>query len=209
MNPGYDARAREVEPLLWTSGSRRLALSGLMAAGLLMVGCAASQNAMALPSYTLSATQIQEAVGRKFPRNYGMGGLVNLELGHPQIQLRPVQNQLNAVLAVVASGPLLQSRSYNGALDVNFSLRYEPSDRTLRATQLHLNGLRMEGLAPSAEQMLQQYGATLAQRALQEVVLHQLSEKDLALTDGLGWEPVQFTVTNTGLVVTLQRKAVP
>ena len=188
---------------------RRWLLGTVMSMGLLVAGCATSSSAMAQPSYTISAGQIQDAVGQKFPRNYGFGGLMNLALSDPQIHLRPSQNRLNTVIAVLASGPLLQARSYQGALDVDFSLRYEPSDRTLRATDLHLNGLRMEGLNAQTEQMLQQYGSTLAQRSLQEVVLHQLTDKDLALVNGLGLEPGQFTVTPKGLLVTLQSKAVP
>ena len=188
---------------------RRWLLGTVMSMGLLVAGCATSSSAMAQPSYTISAGQIQDAVGQKFPRNYGFGGLMNLALSDPQIHLRPSQNRLNTVIAVLASGPLRQARSYQGALDVDFSLRYEPSDRTLRATDLHLNGLRMEGLNAQPEQMLQQYGATIAQRSLQEVVLHQLTAKDLALLNGLGLEPGKFTVTPKGLVVTLQNKAVP
>lgn len=181
----------------------------LCASAVLMMGCAAPGDAMAQPSYTISAQQIQEAVAQKFPRQFGFGGLMNLGLSDPRIQLRPEKNRLNTVLDVLASGPLLQARDYRGALDVDFSLRYEPSDRTLRATQLHLNGLRMEGLNIAADQMIQQYGNTLAQRALQEVVLHQLTDQDLALVNGLGLEPGKFTVTPKGLVVTLQNKAVP
>ncbi len=189
-----------------TCAKRRWALCGLLVLGLFAGGCAHSPSAMAQGGYTISAAQIQEAVARKFPRGYGLSGLAHLELTNPRIGLKPAQNQLNAVLTVTASGPLLQDQSYNGELDVDFSLRYEPSDRTLRATQLHFNGLRMQGLTPAAEQMLQQYGTTLARRSLQEVVLHQLSEKDLALTDGMGLEPGQFTVTSKGLVVQLQPK---
>ncbi|QNP47537.1 DUF1439 domain-containing protein [Diaphorobacter aerolatus] len=189
--------------------ARRLWLGSALSLALVMVGCAASDRAMAQPSHTISAGQIQEAVAQKFPRKYSFSGLMNLALSDPQIHLRPERNRLNTVLAVVASGPLLQARNYQGALDVDFSLRYEASDRTLRATDLQVNGLRMEGLNPQAESMLQQYGTTLAQRSLQEVVLYQLTDKDLALVNGLGLEPGKFTVTPKGLVITLQNKPVP
>ncbi|QIL83081.1 DUF1439 domain-containing protein [Diaphorobacter sp. HDW4A] len=191
------------------SPQRRVLLGAAVSLGLLAAGCASSPSAMAQPSYTISAGQIQEAMGQKFPRSYGFGGLMNLALSNPQIHLRPDRNRLNTVIAVAATGPLLQARSYLGMLDVDFSLRYEASDRTLRATDLHLNGLRMEGLNAQMEQMLQQYGSTLAQRSLQEVVLHQLTDKDLAMVNGLGLEPGKFTVTPKGLLVTLQNKAVP
>lgn len=186
---------------------RRYVMGALVATGLVASGCTLSPSAMAQQGYTISAGQIQEAVARKFPRQFGLGGLLNFQLSDPRIGLRPVTNQLNTVLALNASGPLLQAQSYDGSLDVDFSLRYEPSDRSLRATQLQLNALRMQGLTPAAEQMLQQYGSTLARQALQEVVLYQLTDKDLALTDGLGLEPGDFTVTPKGLKVQLKPKS--
>lgn len=188
---------------------RRLLLWGFGLAALGLAGCASSSKALAQPSFTIPVTKITEALARKFPRTYGVSGLMDLQLLRPQIGLLPEQNKLNAVIDVQASGALLQSRSYGGALDVDFGLRYEPSDRSLRATQIRFNGLRMQGLNAQASQMLQRYGAQIAEQSLQEVVLHQFSPADLALADGLGLQPGKFSVTPNGLVVELERKAIP
>lgn len=176
---------------------RRLALSHALTAALaLAAGCASAQ-----PSYTISTQQLQQALAERFPRSYPLGGLLDLQLQTPQLTLLPERNRLNAVLDVAASGALLQARRYTGAFDVDFGLRYEPTDRTIRAHDLHVNALRLDGVQPSAAGRLQRYGQQLADQSLREVVLHQLRDKDLALADGMGLQPESITVTPRGLLV--------
>ncbi|MFT3812747.1 MAG: DUF1439 domain-containing protein [Acidovorax sp.] len=150
------------------------------------------------PRYTVGIEQIEEAVAGKFPRRYPVAGLLNLDLQAPRLRLLPAQNRLGAEMAVLASGPAL-GRSYPGVFDVDFGLRYVAADRTLRAANLRVNALRLEGLPPDAAMLLDAYGKPLAEQALRDVVLHQLREKDLALADGMGLQPGDITVTERGL----------
>lgn len=161
---------------------------------------ACASGAGGAPSYTISASQLESAVAGRFPRRFPVAGLIDLDLQAPHLRLLPAQNRLGADMAVQASGPVLR-RSYTGSFDVDFGLRYEPSDRTVRATQLRVNALRFEGLQPRAAELLEAYGAQLAEQSLREVVLHQLRDKDLAMADGLGLQPGSITVTERGLVV--------
>lgn len=167
--------------------------------------------AQAQPAYTITTPQIQEALAEKLPRRYRLGGLLNLEVQVPALRLLPAQNRINAVLPVVASGLAVSdgTRDAAGSLDVDFALRYEPSDRTLRAQQIHVNALRIDGLRSSAAEMLNGYAQQLATQSLGEVVLHTLRPQDLALADGLGMQPGPITVTERGLRVEFMRKPVP
>ena len=183
---------------------RRRHLLSLAASPLtLLCACAAAQ-----PSYTVSLRQMQQALDGRFPRSYPVAGLLDLQLQTPRLALLPERNQINAVADVQASGPLLR-RSHGGTFDVDFALRYEPSDRTLRAHDLRVNALRLDGLKPQAAQALALYGQQLADQSLREVVLHQLQPKDLALADGLGVQPESITVTSQGLVVRFGNKPRP
>lgn len=150
------------------------------------------------PRYTIGIDQIEEAVAGRFPRRYPVAGLLNLDLQAPRLRLLPAQNRLGADMAVQASGPAL-GRSYPGGFDVDFGLRYAAADRTIRATNLRVNALRLDGLPPDAALLLDAYGKPLAEQALRDVVLHQLREKDLALADGMGLQPGDITVTEQGL----------
>lgn len=154
----------------------------------------------ARPRYTVSAAQLRQAVARRFPLRYPVPGLLDLTLLSPRLTLLPAQNRLRADMAVEATGPALR-RSHAGTFEVDFALRYEASDRTLRAYQLRLGRLDFPDLQPAASELLNTYAPTLAAQSLNEVVLHALRPQDLALADGLGLQPGRITVTEKGLEI--------
>lgn len=152
------------------------------------------------PRYTVSTAQLQQLVAQRFPRRFPVADLLNLDVQAPRLRLLPAQNRLSAEMAVEAAGPALH-RPRRGRFEVDFALRYEPSDRSLRAHQLRFRQLSIEELQPAAAAWLNSYGPALAEQALQEVVLHQLRPQDLALADVMGLQPGPITVTDAGLVI--------
>lgn len=108
-------------------------------------------------------------------------------------------------MVVQAAGPVL-GRSYNGTFEVDFGLRYEASDQTIRAQQLRVNALRFPELPPGPAELLNAYGTALAEKTLQNVVLHQLRPQDLALPDAMGLQPESITVTPRGLAISFISK---
>lgn len=157
-------------------------------------------SAQSKPSYTVSAAQLQEAVGERFPLRYQVAGLLDLDVKSPLLRLLPEQNRLAAAVAVHAGGPAL-GRSYPGSFDIDFALRYEPSDQTLRAHQIQVRTLRMEGLNTGATELLQDTLPGLVRDNLREVVVHRLRPQDLALPDSMGLRPDTITVTRDGLEI--------
>ncbi|MDP3709213.1 MAG: DUF1439 domain-containing protein [Polaromonas sp.] len=179
---------------------RRLLLT---LAGTLALGGAAraSPDARGQPGgYTVSADQLQRAVAERFPLRYPLGGLLALDVQAPRLRLLPALNRLGTEMLVQATGPAL-GRSYTGAFDLDFGLRYEASDRSIRAHQLRVNSLRFADLPPGPSALLDAYGPALAEQTLHEVVLHRLRPQDLALPDGLGLQPDSITVTPQGLLI--------
>ena len=176
------------------------------------LGCAIGLNvltacsAFAQPNYIVSLDQLQKAVARRFPLKRQAGGLVEFSLQAPQLRLLPEQNRLGAEMVLGAAGPALRD-SIAGTFDVDFALRYEASDQTIRAHQLKVNSLRMTGLAPGPSALLEAYAPNLAQQALLEVVVHQLRPQDLQLADTMGLEPSTITVTDKGLAIGFVNKA--
>ena len=154
----------------------------------------------AKPHYTVSAAQLQRSVAKRFPLRYPVPGVLNLDLQVPLLRLLPEQNRVSAEMAVDAAGPALQ-RSHKGSFEISFALRYEASDRSLRAHQLRFKRLQFPTLQPGVVDMLNAYGAAVAQQSLLEVVLHQLRPQDLALADVMGMQPGSITVTDAGLVI--------
>ena len=177
--------------------TRSLALGGVA----LFIGC----GALAQPSYTVPLAQLQEMVATKFPRSVPVQGLFDLNLQAPQLRLLPAVNRLGATMAVDAAGPALR-RSHGGTFDVEFALRYEASDRTLRAHQIKLGRLDFPTLKPAVTELINAYAPVLAEQSLREVVLYQLNAQETAMADLLGLRPGRITVTGQGLAVELVTK---
>lgn len=173
----------------------------ILPAALLAV-CAGPSGARAAgqPGYTVTLRQIEEAVAGRFPLRYPVGGLLSLGLLTPRLQLLPALNRLGADLEVEAAGPALDRR-YSGSFALDFALRYEATDRTLRAHRLRVQALRFPDLPPGPSALLDTYGPALAAQALDDAVLHTLRKQDLALPDAMGLQPGSITVTPRGLAI--------
>lgn len=182
------------------AASTRLALGG--AAYLALSG------ARGQPSYTVTTAQLQEAVAQRFPLRKRAEGILDITVQAPRLRMMPEQNRLGAAMAVEAGGPALR-RAYPGTFDLDFALRYEASDMTIRAHALRVNTLQFEGLPPQASLLLASYGPQLAEQALQDAVLHTLKPQDLALPDSMGVQPGSITVTAKGLVIGFVNKQQP
>ena len=174
----------------------------VMAAFWLLLGMS---QAIAQPSYKVSAEQLQQAISQRFPVRHKVEGLLNFDVQEPRLRLLPEQNRIASDMVVEVAGPALR-RSYNGALELDFELRYEPTDQSIRAHRLQVHSLRLSGLPQRTAEMLEAYGPKLAEQALHEVVLHRLRPQDLALADTMGLQPATITVTSQGLVVGFETK---
>ena len=157
------------------------------------------------PQHKVSAAALQAAVAQRFPLRYPVVGLLNLDVQVPQLRLLPAQNRLSAEMAVTAAGPAL-NRSHSGTLEVEFALRYEASDSTVRVHQLRLARLQFPTLQPGVVALINTYGPALAEQTLLEVVVHRMRPQDLALPDSLGLQPGSITVTSEGLTIGFEPK---
>ncbi|GAB2479460.1 MAG: DUF1439 domain-containing protein [Comamonas sp.] len=153
---------------------------------------------MAPRSYTLSQQELQALVAKSFPRQYPLLGLVTMEVYAPTLRLLPETNRINATMTAKLSGKVLP-QSYDGGMDLDFALRYEPTDHSLRATAVKVNSLMMTGLPDAVSTMLHAYAPRAAEQAMDNVVLHQLRDEDLAKLKNLERAPATFTVTPDGL----------
>jgi hypothetical protein len=158
------------------------------------------------PRHKIAAAQLHDALSKRFPLRFALAGVLELEVSAPALLLRPSTNQLGASLVAQATGPALR-RPQAGELDVVFSLRFEPADRTLRAHRPDLLGLRLPGLSAEGVQAFRRLWPALTREAMGEIVLHRFSDRDLALPDTMGFEPEKLTVRDDGLLVVFAPKA--
>lgn len=179
--------------------------NSLIAAAAWMLALSAgpvSFRAHAQASLRISREQLQQVLAQRFPRRYAAAGLLELQIRTPELRLLPQQNRLASELVIDASGGAL-ARSYSGFIDLDFALRYEASDLSIRAHRIRVHSVRVPDLPPDAAALLDAYARASAERALLEVLVHQLQPRDLALADTMGLEPGSITVHAQGLSIGL------
>lgn len=169
----------------------------IVAALALCATTCAAQQPPARPRHKISAGELYEALASRFPVRRGLAGMLALEISATQLLLRPDRNQLGAaLLAEVRGVRQLQA----GEMDLVFSLRYEPSDQTVRARNPEILDVRWPGAPPEALRALQGLLPRVASD-LGEIVLHRFTQRELALPQTMGFEPQELTVVEDGLLV--------
>jgi hypothetical protein len=167
-----------------------------------------ARDAPTTPSQKISAGELHKALSARFPARFGVAGVLQVDVSEPSLLLAPARNQLGAGLIARVSGVQLR-QAHTGELDVAFSLRYEPSDKTVRAHRMEILDLRWPGLPRETVQALQRLLPAMARDAMGEVVLHRFTARELALPDAMGLEPENLTVVDDGLVISFAPKLRP
>lgn len=185
---------------------RRIFLAAAVTSVGWLAGCSQPQ---ALPTkFSITAAQLQTALQAQFPKHFPVAGLLRLDMQSPSLQLRPSSNQLHAMLALQLSGAALP-QSFTGHMEVSFGLRYEPSDRTVRAERVHVGALQVDDAPPVVNDMLNAYGPRLGEQALEQFVLYRVSDQDLQVASALQLQPGAITVTPDGLEVAIVHPSAP
>lgn len=162
--------------------------------------CVAAQQPQPRPRQKISAARLYEAIAARFPVRLGLGRLFELQVSAPRLNLLPARNRLGLTLVAQASGVQMPDLPA-GELDVFFALRYERSDRSVRAHRAEIEALRLPGAPPETSRSLRELLPALTRDSLGEVVLHRFTDAELALPDTMGFEPGTFTVLEDGLLV--------
>ena len=156
-------------------------------------------------SYTISQAKLQQAIGQRFPYRQSLGDLLELQLLAPRLSLLPDRNRIATVLDLTLSGQLL-SDVYSGSIVMDYGVRFEPSDNTIRMTHVQVTRLNLDGIPLPYQGLVQRYAPRVAEQLFDDFPLHRISAKDMARANGLGYELGEFKVTPEGLKVTLNPK---
>lgn len=170
----------------------------------LLAGCAAPG-----PRTTnVSQDKLQTLLAARFPYSGKLGQLFELQAQAPQLRLLPVQNRLGTAIQVQITERLTHT-VFNGLLDVDYGVQFEPGDQTLRMVDVHVNTFSLTGVPERYQAAVEGLAPQLAERLMEGFKLHQISAKEMAVVNGWGFEPGGIDVTATGLRITLNPKKLP
>lgn len=147
---------------------------------------------------TLSQADLQTLIERQFPHQRRVLEVIDVNVARPTLRLLPERNRIGTDLDLVAS-ERLSGRSVRGNLTLDYALRYEPSDASLRMTQVHVQEARLDlgggPLSPSSARV----GALLAERLLDDFVLYRADAERLRLLQRANITAADIAVTARGI----------
>lgn len=151
-------------------------------------------------SVDVSRQQLESALARRFPYEARAGALFSVRAGAPHLALLPESNRVRLDFAVDATERLARNAAH-ADLSVSFGLRYEPSDASIRAVDVRLEDLALQGLPDPWRDPFRMMGSIVAEQMLEGTVLHTFRPEDFARAGGR--RPGSIRVTPSGLHVEL------
>lgn len=175
--------------------------AALALAALLLAACAGVPR-----SITLSEAELQAQLARRFPLQRNVLDSIELQLSDPVLRLDPAANRLATELTLQGS-ERRSGRSLQARLALDYGLRWEPADGSVRLVRPRVQSLQFAdaalGSARRAE-WLQQMGSALAERLLDDMVLYRVPEARLQTLRAAGYRPGTLQVTPAGLEIMIE-----
>jgi hypothetical protein len=159
-------------------------------------------------SLTLTESELQAALAKRFPVQRRILEVLELQLSAPSVRLLPQANRLATELAFLGNDKLT-GRSLKGVVAMNFGLRLEAADGTVRLTQPRFERVEIsnDSGAPGGPGRLagqvQRLAGPWAEQLLDDMVVYRISTERLELLRAAGYQPGTLAVTPRGVEVTV------
>jgi len=177
------------------SRCRTAALAVLLSLPLWLTGCAGFGSPR---NVSLSLEQLQARLERQFPRQQRLLEIIDLTIARPALRLLPERNRVATDLDLSAT-ERLSGRTVRGSLALDYALRYEASDGSVRLFQVRVQETRLDlgsgPLSPSAARI----GTLLAERLLDDFAIYRVDGERLKLIQTLGIKAADIVVTASGI----------
>ena len=146
--------------------------------------------------------RLQALLDRQFPVETRLLELFDATLSAPRLLLRPETNRIATEFDVTVADRLFKV-PHRGTLALDYGLRFEASDNTVRLTTVRVERFEIDGVPAPLQRQLGRIGVQLAEQQLSERVLYTLRPEDVATVQGRGYRPADIRVTPAGLTITL------
>ncbi len=151
---------------------------------------------------TIAQEQLQTTLAKRFPYQQKLADVLDLKIMSPRLALLPEANRIGTELDL----NLLErigGRSYTGTMALDYGLRFERTDNTVRMTGVRVSSVRLNDVPEPFNGAISRHLPRMAEQLLSNYALHTFSEQDMSLVSGLGFEPGEIKVTPKGLRITL------
>jgi hypothetical protein len=193
---GERYRKRTVLRMVATAGAL---CAGLLAMLALLSGCA---SLIGTHDVDISESQLALLLARQFPMERKVLEVIDLSITNPVIELIPQGNRVGTELDVSALDRLFGSTAM-GHVKLDYGLRFQPSDHTIRMTQVRVRELTLSSGSNNLRGAAQRIGSLVAENALENLVLYRMKPAQADEMDRLDLVASPITVTPRGLHMTV------
>ncbi|MCK9686653.1 hypothetical protein [Scleromatobacter humisilvae] len=183
---------------------RMASVAGALCAGVLGVlsGCA---GMIGTHDVDISESQLTVLMARQFPMERKVMEVIDLNITNPVLTLMPQANRVGTELDVTAIDRLFGSTAL-GHVKLDYGLRFQPSDHTIRMTQVRVRELALSSGSSNLHGAAQRIGGLVAENALENLVLYRMKPAQADEMDRLNLVASPITVTPTGLHMSVSPK---
>jgi hypothetical protein len=151
----------------------------------------------------MSAEELTQKMARRFPLEKSVGGLLEITLANPRVDLSETDNRITTNFHAVVKLPLT-SKSLSGSLRVSGRPEYVPESRALFLRDARVDQIRMENMPDGLSAALAKAASTVAREVLEDKPLHTFRAEDFTKY-GVQYVPERIVVRGDQLVLTLKR----
>jgi hypothetical protein len=188
--------------LLRASATASALCAGVLALLALLSGCA---GLIGTHDVDISESQLTLLMARQFPMERKVMEVIDLNITNPVLTLIPQANRVGTELDVTAVDRLFGSAAM-GHVKLDYGLRFQPSDHTIRMTQVRVRELTLSSGSSELRGTAQRIGGLVAENALENLVLYRMKPAQADEMDRLDLVASPIMVTPQGLHMTISPK---
>jgi hypothetical protein len=155
---------------------------------------------------SLSESELALLLARQFPMERKVLEVIDLQVTNPELHLLPEANRLSTELDVFALDRLFGSRA-QGHVKLDYGLRFEPSDHTIRMTSVRVRDLTFESGGNTLHGMTQRLGTLVAEDLLENMTLYRMKPAQADEMNRLNLEASPIRVSAQGISMSVSPKA--
>jgi len=155
---------------------------------------------------SVSESELTLLLARQFPLERKVLEVIDLQVTNPQLRLLPDRNRLGTELDVFALDRLFGTRA-QGHLALDYALRFEPSDHTIRLSQVRVRDLRLESGSNGLHGAAQRIGTLVAEEMLENLALYKMKPNLADQMERMNLVAGPVVVTGQGIQMTVAPRA--
>jgi hypothetical protein len=146
--------------------------------------------------------QLQQWIDRQFPLERRWLELFDVIVSAPRLTLRPQADRIATEFSISVTDRLGDD-THRGALVLEYGVRYEDSDASLRLVDPRIERMTLDEAPLPLQRQVDRFGVRLVEQALSDRAVYALRPKDIEAVRARGYRPGVIHVTASGLTITL------